>query len=103
MKLDLLNTRLVEERLTVDDVDAVATDQGLQPSDLLHVATTGQIAVVLQVERIERRVGGELFSLTSKASLLQLEGALPRLVLVAAGALVGVRGVGPLDRVTDED
>ena len=74
----------------------------LQPAQLVRVPAAGHVGVVLVRVRLVRRVGDQLRLLAGQPDRLQLQRPLERLGLEAAGGLVGVRRVRPLDRVTQQ-
>jgi hypothetical protein len=84
-------------------VQALAADQRLEPLELLEVLPARHVRVVLPVQAVVVRVGEHLLALPGDPLRLELEGALEGLGLVAAGQLVVVAGVGPLDRVAQHD
>jgi CDP-glycerol glycerophosphotransferase len=94
-----LTARVGEEHVGVDDVDTVGTQLVDEPVDLLAVTAPGQVGVVPVVEAPVRRVGHHSLRLAGGAFLLQGDGLLELLRLVAAGQLVPVGRVRALHRL----
>ena len=100
--VDLLG--LGEEAVAVEDQDPLPAEQRLQPVELLGVAAPGQVGVVpVGVVRASAAPRRRPLLGPGEPPGLQLQRALEvRLGLEASGQLVGVRGVGPLDRVAHQ-
>ena len=80
-------------------MDLVRREVLAQPEQLLGVLAAAQVGVVAVAEALVAGVGEHPLRLALQPLVLELEGALERLGLEAAGQLVLVGRVGPLDRV----
>src|SRR5215472_4779246 len=92
-----------EEVAAVDDVDPVAAEDPLQALELVGVLPASAVGVVPVAVANVDRIGQHSLHLALEPGTLEFQGPRERLILTAAAHPVGMRGVGPLHRITQQD